>query len=256
MILALDIGNTQITMGVFKKDKLLFISRLHTDKLKTPDQYAADIKAIIDINGVDISSVDASILCSVVPHLTIYVSRAIKKLTGLDTVTVESGLDAPIKTKENLRSQMGGDLAVSAVAAINLYSYPAIVADIGTATTLLVIDNQGCTLGGVIAPGPVISLNALTERSALIPSIDIKAPDKIICEDSVGALQSGIVAATAAMLDGMCLRIEEELGYKCDLIITGGLSHIIAPLCKRDYILDENLLLEGLRILYHEKTKG
>lgn len=253
MVLTIDIGNTQITMGVFRNSDISFVSRLSTDKSKTYDQYAAEIKGIFDINHVDTLQITGAIICSVVPHLTTNLKHVVKSICGIDAITIENDEDIDISVKNIAKGQLGGDLAVGAFAAISLYSYPSIVVDIGTATSLLVIDDKGTVCGGTISPGPAISLKALTKYCDLIPGIDLKAPENIISGNSAAALRSGILTGTAAMIDGMYKRIVDEFGYEFKLIITGGPSSLIAPLCFQNYTLDENLLLKGLFELFHLK---
>lgn len=258
MILTIDIGNTQITIGAFENDLLKFVSRLSTDKFRTYDQYTVELKGILDVKGVPCSEISGAIISSVVPKLTTNFKKAIEVLFNTEAITIESDLDLDldVKMRNICKGQLGGDLVVGAIATIKLFSYPSIVVDIGTATSLLVIDKDGFICGGTISPGPAISVDALTQHCDLIPGIDLRAPQHLISGVSAEALRSGILCGTASMIDGMCSRINEEYNYDFNLIITGGISSLIAPLCKTKYTLAQDLLLDGLRIIYNEKTQN
>ena len=241
MILALDIGNTNITMGVFDGRDLKFVSRLATDRQRTEDQYAVELRDIVDIYGVSIGEIEGSIISSVVPSLTSGIKRA--------------GMKTGLNIKLNDPSTLGADLVAGAVAAIELFDCPCIIFDIGTATTISVLDADASMLGGVIIPGPGIALEALTARSALLSSVSLEAPKHVIGSNTADCMRSGSVYGTASMMDGMCDRIEEELGKKCSIVATGGLGKEIVPHCRRNIVYCDNLLLEGLRLLY-EKNAG
>lgn len=255
MILALDIGNTNITMGVFDGRNLKFVSRLATDRQRTEDQYAVELRDIVDIYGVSISEIEGSIISSVVPSLTSGIKRAVKRLTRTEPLCIGPGMKTGLNIKLNDPSTLGADLVGGAVAAIELFDCPCIIFDIGTATTISVLDADASMLGGVIIPGPGIALEALTARSALLSSVSLEAPKHVIGSNTADCMRSGSVYGTASMMDGMCDRIEEELGKKCSIVATGGLGKEIVPHCRRNIVYCDNLLLEGLRLLY-EKNAG
>lgn len=250
MLLALDIGNTHITTGVYSDNKLLCVCRLASDKFRTEDQYAVEIRDILDINKININNINHAVIGSVVPSLTLILKRAIKKLTNITSLDISDIENPGINIKLKDPSLIGADLLAGCVAAVNLFSLPAIVFDLGTATTICVIDDNKNMLGGVITPGPLISLEALTSRSALLSSISLQAPEFTIGKTNEDCMRSGLVFGTACMIDGMCDRIEKEINNKCTIIATGGLSKDIIPHCKRNIILSDNLILEGLKILY------
>ena len=234
MILALDIGNTNITMGVFDGRDLKFVSRLATDRQRTEDQYAVELRDIVDIYGVSIGEIEGSIISSVVPSLTSGIKRAVKRLTRTVPLCIGPGMKTGLNIKLN--------------------DCPCIIFDIGTATTISVLDADASMLGGVIIPGPGIALEALTARSALLSSVSLEAPKHVIGSNTADCMRSGSVYGTASMMDGMCARIEEELGKKCSIVATGGLGKEIVPHCRRNIVYCDNLLLEGLRLLYEKNT--
>lgn len=256
MLLALDVGNTNITIGVYDAEKLLFVSRMATDQSRMEDQYAIELLDILKIYGVSSSAVDGAIVSSVVPKLTSYIKKAIRKIFNIEAIVVSAGLVPELQVKGGTADSLGADLIVGCLAAKELYSCPNIVVDMGTATTLFVMDKDAYVLGGCILPGVGVSLDALTSRTAQLPSISLEAPEKVIGKDTVNCMRSGIMYGAASMIDGLCERIEEELGYKCTVIATGGLAESVVKNCRRkDIVFSDTLLLEGLKLIY-EKNKG
>lgn len=255
MLLALDIGNTHITIGTYSDNKLLCVCRLSSDRFRTEDQYAVEIRDILDINGININNINHAVIGSVVPSLTLILKRSIKKLTNINPLDISSIQNPGINIKLKDPSLIGSDLLAGCVAAVNLFPLPAIIFDLGTATTICVVDSSKNMLGGVITPGPLISLEALTSRSALLSSISLQAPKFTIGKTNEDCMRSGLVFGTACMIDGMCDRIETEIKNKCTIIATGGLAKDIIPYCKRDIILSDNLILEGLKILYQNSKE-
>ncbi len=255
MILALDIGNTNITIGVYEGKRLRFVSRMATDRARMEDQYAIELRDILDIYGVKISDVEGSIISSVVPPLTTYIVRAVTRLTGTKPICVGPGTKTDLRICLPNPESLGADLIVGCVAAIEMYGCPCIILDMGTATTISVLDEEKNMLGGCIIPGVGISLDALTNRTAQLPSISLEAPEHVIGNNTVDSMRSGIIYGTASMIEGMCNRIEEELGTVCRVVATGGLAKEFIEHCSREIVYSDNLLLEGLRILY-EKNCG
>lgn len=254
MLLAIDIGNTNITLGTFEDDVLSCTARLSTDRKKTSDQYAVDIKNVLSLHGADCKAVEDCIISSVVPETGNAIASAVALLC--DVVPLELG--PGVKTGLNIRidnpAQLGADLAAGAVGAIAEYRLPCIVIDMGTASTLSVIDRDGKFLGGAIAAGVRLTLKALCENTAQLPAISLTAPESVIGSNTADCMRSGLIFGTAAMLDGMIDRISEELGDKPTVVATGGLSKQIISYCKNDIIFNENLLLEGLKEIY-ERNK-
>lgn len=252
MLLTLDVGNTNITIGAYDGDKLLFVSRMATDLSRMEDQYAIELLDIIRLHGARQEAVAGAIISSVVPRLTVYISKAIRLVFGIEALVVSSKLVPDLQVKGGTLDAVGADLIVGCVAAKTLYSCPNIVIDMGTATTLFVMDKDSYVLGGCILPGVGISLDALTNRAAQLSSVSMDAPENVIGKTTAACIQSGIVYGTASMIDGLCARIQEELGYPCKIIATGGLAKTIIENCKSDIVFSDTLLLDGLKIIYEQ----
>ena len=254
MILAVDIGNSNIVMGGIDGDEILFEARLRTDATKTSDEYCVDLKMMLDVYGVRTEDVEGMIVASVVPQVLNSVKTALKKLTGKNALVVGPGLKTGLNIKIENPAQTGADIVVGCVAALRQHKPPLIVIDMGTATTMIVLDETGAMIGGCICPGVKISLDALTERTALLPGLQLDQPKKAIGRNTIDCMRSGIMMGNACMLDGMIRRMEEELGQKTTVVITGGIAKFIEPLCNTEMIYDKDLLLKGLATLYRENT--
>ncbi len=254
MLLAIDIGNTNITLGAYDEDILKFTARLATAHGTTADQYAVEIKNILALHGLDYRLVEDCIISSVVPSVGGAVSNAVSLLCDIVPLELGPGIKTGLNIKIDNPAQLGADLVAGAVGAISEYTLPCVVIDMGTASTISVIDQNGMYLGGVISAGVRLTLKALTENTAQLPSIDISAPKSVIGSNTVDCMKSGLIFGTAAMIDGLLQRIEDELGCKPTVVATGGLSKEIITHCKSDIIYNANLLLDGLREIY-EKNK-
>lgn len=251
MLLAIDMGNTNITLGGYDGDKLVFVSRLYTARHKSSDEFAIDFLDIFNLYQVKPSDFSGAILASVVPELTDLIVRALKRTIGIEPLIVGGTYNGNLKIDILPVSQLGADLIAGSVGAIKKYPLPCLVADLGTATKILAIDGDGTFRGCTISPGVKISLDALAQRAALLPSVSFTAPQKAIGENTTECMQSGIVFGTAAMLDGLIKRIKNELGYTdVTVVATGGYSTSIIPSCETEIIYDENLLLDGLKQIY------
>jgi len=255
MILAIDVGNSNIVLGGIDKDKIHFISRIATDRQKTENEYAVIMRSIFHMNGVSSDDFEGSIISLVVPSLLPTLHNAVKSLIGKNPLFVEPGLKTGLNILIDNPAQLGADLVAGAVAAINKYPKPLVIIDMGTATTFSVVDKNNGFLGGFIYPGVRISHDALIARTSQLPHVPLEAPSKVVCTNTVECMQSGLVFGNAAMIDAMLDRIEEELGCKVTAIATGGLARTIVPHCRRKIICDDNLLLEGLRIIYEKNVK-
>ena len=251
MLLAIDIGNTNITLGVYDEEHLLFTARLATDKRRTADQYAIEMYDVMRLNGVDSQSVEDAIICSVVPTVGAAVSSAISKLFDIVPLVLGPGVKTGLNIKIDDPAQLGADLAAGAVGALAEYNMPCVVIDLGTATTISVLDKNGCFIGGSIAAGVALTLKALCENTAQLPSINITAPPSVVGRNTVDCMKSGLVLGTASMIDGLIERIASELGEMPTVVATGGLSREIIEHCKTDIIYNENLLLDGLFNIYN-----
>ena len=255
MILAVDIGNSNIVLGGIEGKTIAFEARIRTDSTKTSDEYCIDLKNILDIYGVSTENIEGAIIASVVPQVLNSIKTALKKLIGKDSMVVGPGLKTGLNIKIDNPAQTGADLVVGSVAALREHKPPLIVIDMGTATTMMVLDTTGAFIGGCICPGVKISLDALTERTALLPGLQLDQPRRAIGRNTIDCMRSGIMMGTACMLDGMIARMEAELGCKATVVITGGISKFVMPMCQTPMVYDKDLLLKGLGILYHENMK-
>ncbi len=251
MIFAIDVGNTHIVIGMIERGEIRNIVRIHTDPRETATEYIIKLRQITDFYGLDPTAFEGSILASVVPRVTEPLKLALETLTGKRVMMVGPG----IKTGMNLRvdepGSVAADLIVGGVAAAAHYGAPAIIIDMGTATTMTVVDKNSCFRGGVIIPGVKLSYEALSGGTSLLPDISILPPKKVIGSNTVNCMRSGAVFGTAAMIDGMLERMEAELGYPCTVVATGGLAKYVVPCCKRkNIVIDNELLLRGLWVLY------
>lgn len=252
MILAIDIGNTNIVLGCIDGEEILFRERVSTNQTATDLEYAANMKMAMDMHGIDPEKIDGAIISSVVPSVTNMFRAAVEKYIGVEVKVVGPGIKTGLSILIDNPAQLGSDLVVDAVAGINEYPAPMIIIDMGTATTLSVIDSNRCYRGGMIMTGMAVSTDALIMRTAQLPKIAFETPKKVIATNTVDCLKSGIMLSNACALDGLIVRIEEELGEKCTVIATGGLSGVIVPLCRSEIILDDDLLLKGLGIIYNK----
>ena len=233
MILAIDVGNSHIVIGMVENGEIKNIVRFHTDMRETATEHIIKLRQITDFYGLDPAEFEGSILSSVVPRVTEALKTALEKLIGKRAMVVGPG----IKTGMNLRVDEPGSVVV----------------DMGTATTLTVVDKNNCFRGGAIVPGVKLSYNALSAGTSLLPDVSILPPKKVVGSNTVDCMRSGAVFGTAAMIDGMIARMEAELGYPCTVVATGGLAAHVIPCCTRpDIIVDSELLLKGLWYLYQK----
>ena len=255
MILAIDVGNTNIVLGCIDEGKILNTVRIQTNDKCSAVDYAIKLKDSLDIYGIPHECFEGAIISSVVPQLTAALQEAVKLLCGVRCVVVGPGMKTGMNVRIDDPGTLAGDLVVGSVAAMSCYGTPCIVLDLGTATTIVAIDEKGCYLGGAILAGVKLSLRALASGTSLLPDISISAPKKCIATNTVDSMRSGAVFGTAAMIDGMIERMEAELGTSCKIVATGGLAQFIAPHCKREILCDDDLLLKGLWILYQKNKK-
>lgn len=253
MILAIDVGNTNIVLGVLNGEELVCSGRLSTNVNETDIEYSMKIKTFLDVKNI--TEIEGAVISSVVPALVRTLKKAVRLVCSVDSLVVGPGIKTGLNIKLDNPAEMGADLVVGDVAVINKYPLPAILFDIGTATTASVIDKNGAHLGGAIMCGVKTAINSLSKGTAQLPQIDISAPSKIIGVNTIDAMKCGSVIGTAAMIEGMVERFEEELGEKATVIITGGLGNAIAKVLRIDVTVDENLLLDGLRIIYEKNKK-
>lgn len=256
MLLAVDIGNTNISIGLYCEDKLIFVSRLATERLRMPDQYAAELAAIFAMHSINTSEFQGAIISSVVPELTNVVKEAVGFITEQTPLVLGPGVKTGLNIKIDNPAQLGADLVAGAVGAISAYPLPCLVLDMGTATKISVIDEKGNYRGCTISPGVKLSLNALSAGASQLSSIPLDAPPSAIGTNTISSMQAGIVLGTAAMIEGLCKKIEVSLGEKpASIVATGGIAADIIRYCDMDITLDENLILDGLKAIYNKNTK-
>ena len=253
MLLAIDVGNTNIVIGVIEGNDILFKGRLHTNINATTDEYAIKLHSFLQLHGLT-DKIDGAIISSVVPPLIRSLKKAVKLVTNLNALVVGPGVKTGLSIKIDDPSQLGADMVVCAVAAKEKYPCPIIIFDLGTATTGSVIDKDGNFIGAVITSGVKTSLNALANGTALLPLIEISAPKKVIGTNSIDSMRSGAVIGTAAMIDGFVDRFESELGEKATVIITGGIGSQVFRHCSHEIIHDSNLLIDGLKVIYDKNS--
>lgn len=252
MILAIDIGNTNIVIGCFKGDSIKFTERLSTNHKSTELEYAILFKNVLEIYSIKPNKINGGIISSVVPSITNVIKNAMEKLTKNRILVVGPGIKTGLSILTDNPIQLGSDLVVDAVACIKEYSLPAAIFDMGTATTISIVDKNKNYLGTIIMPGVEVSLNSLVGGTSQLPKISLEPPKHIIGKNTIESMKSGIIYSTAASIDGMIERLEDEMGEKLTVVATGGLAETIVPLCKRDIILDDELLLKGLAVIYNK----
>ena len=250
MVLTIDIGNSNVVLGVFEGQDLRFISRVSTNRDKTSDEMAVVLSEILYLRHIQASSITGAILSSVVPSMNTLMCSAVELVIGKKPFVVSPGIRTGLNVRIDNPAQLGSDLLVDCVAAAALYPKPVIVVDMGTATTMSVVDKECNMIGGVIMPGVKTALNALIEKTAQLPQISIESPRKTIGTNTNDSMRSGIVLGNASMIDGMIARFEEELGSEAFVVCTGGLSEEISKHTRKKVHHNPNLLIQGLYILY------
>ena len=255
MILTIEIGNSTITLGGVEGDEIRFECRINTDRVKTSDTYCIDLKTLLEIYGVELAAIEGVIISSVVPQVMNSIRTAIRKLLDLEPLIVGPGLKTGLDIRLDNPAAMGAGLVAADVAALAEYQPPLIIIDMGTATTMSVLDPKGAHLGGCVCPGVKISLDALTSRTSLLPGIQLDSPKQAVGRNTADAMRSGIMFGNAAMLDGMIDRFSQETGWDFTVLATGRLAERIAPLCRHEIIVDRNLIIKGLVALYRENTR-
>lgn len=252
MILAIDIGNTNIVIGCCENNSILFRDRISTNHTATVLEYIAILKTAFELNGIAPSDISGIVISSVVPAVTNTLKQASEKYTHAKAIIVGPGIKTGLSILIDNPAQLGSDLVVDAVAGINYYSLPLVIIDIGTATTLSVIGENGDYIGGMIVPGVSVSHDSLISRTSQLPKIAFERPKRVIGKNTVECMKSGLLYGSAGAIDGLIDRINDELGKECTVVATGGLANVIIPLCKSKIVLDDDLLLKGLMIIYNK----
>lgn len=248
MLIAADIGNSNIVFGVFRKKELFFISKIVTDKAKLPDEYSIILKNILDMNKISADEIKYGIVSSVVPKLTDTISAAINKLLGINSLILGPGLKTGLNIMINNPSELGGDLVACAIGVAKEFEGPVIIIDMGTATTFSVIEENAKYSGTIIYPGMKLSLDALCANAAQLPEISVDIPKHLIGTNSEEAMRAGIIYGNAAMIDGIIDDIAEHFKKDFTVVATGGLASYVLPYCKHKITYKPDLLLTGL---YH-----
>lgn len=252
MILAINIGNTNVVLGCCRGDEILFRERMSVIHTYTVLEYAAMLKTAFEMNGVAPEEIRGAIISSVVPAVTSTVKSAVEKYLHTEPLIVGPGIKTGLRIHIDNPAQLGSDLVVDAVAGIHYYSLPLIVIDMGTATTISVLDKDGGYRGGMILPGVVVSHDSLISRTSQLQKIAFEVPKNLIGRNTIECMKSGILYGNAGALDGLIDRINDELKEPCTVVATGSLSNVIAPLCRNKILLDDDLVLKGLMILYNK----
>ena len=256
MILAVDIGNSNIVIGGMEGQEILFEARLRTDATKTSDEYCIDLKMVLEVYHVKAEDFEGAIIASVVPQVLNSMKTAIVKLTGKAPLVVGPGLKTGLNIAIDNPSQAGADLVVGCVAALREHKAPMIIIDMGTATTMIVVDKNNAMIGGCIMPGVKISMDALTDRTALLPGLQLDQPKRAIGRNTIDCMRSGLMMGAACMIDGMIDRMEQELGYETTVIATGGIAKFVLPMCTHEIVYDKDLLVRGLAALYRDNKRN
>jgi type III pantothenate kinase len=255
MLLVIDIGNINTSLGVYQQDSLTAHWRMNTVRDRTVDEVGVLARQMFSLAEIDYRKISAVVVASVVPPLNFTFQKMSENYFGQTAIFVDSKLDLGLKILYNPPTDVGADRIVDAVAAIARYRAPCIVVDFGTATTFDAINSRGEYLGGVITPGITISSDALFARAAKLPRVEIKKPEKVIGASTVGSIQSGLYYGYAGLVDGILRRMIEELGEQTRVVATGGLAPLISPASELIDTVDDTLTLEGLRLIY-EKVKN
>ncbi len=250
MILAIDVGNTNTVVGCFQGENLCLTARLSTDQTLTADEYALKLQGVFSMRGIETGKIEGSIISSVVPVLSTVLQRAVEQLTGRKALLVGSGLKTGLNIRIDNPGQLGSDLVVDAVAASQCYQKPILIFDMGTATTLSVVDGKGGYIGGMIMPGIRLAMDALSSSTSQLPRVDLIPPGQMIGTNTIECMQSGAIYGNAAMIDGIIDRMQEQLGTQATVVATGGMVHTVIPYCRHQIIPDDTLMLRGLKILY------
>lgn len=255
MLLVVDVGNTNIKFGICSNNEFVLRLRCSTTPNKTPDEFTAELYTFFHMNHFDFKQIDGAIISSVVPGVTQNLKTAIDNLLNTDTLVIGPGVKSGLNIKIDHPETLGADIVAGCVAASTKYTSPNIVIFMGTATAIVYVDEKGAYCGGTISPGVKISHDALTKSGALLSSVHLDLPKNLIGTNTHDSIQSGVVWGTICMVDGLIEKFIQEKKCDCKIIATGGLSPIVAKYCSHNIILDNDLILDGLRIIYEKNQK-
>ena len=254
MLLAIDVGNSNTSVGLFGPDgELKFLSALETDVRKTADQFSIDLMNVFALYHHDLKDVKGAIVCSVVPPLNFMLEKAVGRLLGKPPMAVGPGVKTGLDIRMDFQTQMGADIVADAVSALEKFTAPILTIDMGTAITVGVISHDRTYEGGLLLPGVNVSLEALSRRAAQLPAISLQHPKALIGKNTEDCMRSGIVYGTAGMLDGIIDRVREEFpGKILSVVATGGNAPVIVKYCRNEIIYDKYLLMNGLWAIYQK----
>lgn len=255
MVLAIDIGNSNIVFGVYNDNDLLGTFRLETDMARTEDEFSTLIISCLENFGINYKKINGIIISSVILTINPIFEKLAIKYFNTKAIFVGPNLKSGVAIKIEQPKTLAPDILVGIVGAKQKYGTNCLVIDMGTATTMTILNDKNEYIGGIVYPGIKLSAAALSKNTALLPFIDLEVPNHVICKETIQAMQAGLMYGYASMLDGMIDRLEDEYGQKLQIIITGGLSSSVASILKREVILDEDLLLDGLNYLYHKNNQ-
>ena len=250
MLLVIDVGNTNIVLGVYKDTELLDHWRISTDRQRTTDEYGVLIRELFYLNDFRADDINAIIISSVVPPVVPTLERMCQRYFGLSPLLIGPGVKTGMDIRYDNPREVGADRIVNAVAAYEKYGGPVIIVDFGTVTTFCAVDAKGVYLGGSICPGIGISTEALVQRTAKLPRIELKRTDSVICRNTIESMQAGVFYGFVGQVEGIVSRMRRELDMSARVVATGGLAVVIAPATKAIDVVEPMLTLEGLRIIY------
>ena len=256
MVLTFDIGNSNIIFAGVENGRAVFSCSLSTSTPRTADEYAVLLQLMASQRNIDLHAAEGAIIASVVPQQTNLLRQALQFVSGKTALVVGPGVKTGLNIRIDDPSELGGDFVAAAAAALERYPLPCVTIDMGMATAMGVLDRNGNYIGGAIAPGLILSQNALLRNASKLPSVAPEAPARVICKTTEDSVRSGVVFGAAALLDGLIERMESELGESVTAVATGDLANYVLPYCRRKGIInDPELITRGLWLIYKRNVK-